>query len=285
VTFESSDEAIASINGSQLTIDGGGTVTITAKQNGYPGYYPAETSRTLTVNKASQELSFSPLSAKQFGEPPFLISASSSSKLPVIFVSASPGVATVSGNIVTINGSGTAKIVATQPGNQNFSAAENIVQEFVVTDIGNTHNLVGSTIGGGPNGSGTLFTLDSEGSGHNIFKQFAVRTSAFPQSGFIKGTDGKLYGNFSSGGVHNSGRIIRIEADGSGFEVLFDFEYAVTGSSPAGNLVQASNGDLYGVTMYGGAYNGGTIFRIKTDGTGFNVIHHFDSWNAQSPMG
>jgi uncharacterized repeat protein (TIGR03803 family) len=49
------------------------------------------------------------------------------------------------------------------------------------------------------------------------------------------------------------------------------------GANPAGRLVHATDGFLYGVTGRGGAFNGGTFFRMATDGTGFTVLHSFEA--------
>jgi uncharacterized repeat protein (TIGR03803 family) len=47
------------------------------------------------------------------------------------------------------------------------------------------------------------------------------------------------------------------------------------GAQPLGGLVQGRDGGLYGITSSGGPSNGGTVFRITTNGT-FSVIHALD---------
>ncbi len=56
------------------------------------------------------------------------------------------------------------------------------------------------------------------------------------------------------------------------FTTLHSFG-ATDGGFPAG-LIQATNGDLYGTTYYGGANNGGTIFRMTPNGT-LTTIYNF----------
>jgi uncharacterized repeat protein (TIGR03803 family) len=46
------------------------------------------------------------------------------------------------------------------------------------------------------------------------------------------------------------------------------------GANPIGGLVSASN-YLYGTTDSGGVSGDGTVFRLRTDGTGFTTLHHF----------
>ncbi len=47
--------------------------------------------------------------------------------------------------------------------------------------------------------------------------------------------------------------------------------YAVDGGSPRGSLIVGTNGNLYGMSSFGGANSGGTIFKITPTGT-FTVL-------------
>ncbi|MGD0134516.1 MAG: choice-of-anchor tandem repeat GloVer-containing protein, partial [Bryobacteraceae bacterium] len=69
------------------------------------------------------------------------------------------------------------------------------------------------------------------------------------------------------------------------FTSLFSFDGA-DGQSPSAELVQATNGDLYGTTTTGGANGGGTIFKIAPGGT-LTTLYNFCSQtnctDGQSP--
>jgi hypothetical protein len=80
-----------------------------------------------------QTISFALLVAPKVGDPPFTISASASSGLPVSFKSLTPTIASVNGNVVTILKAGNATIVANQAGNTQFSAAPQVTQSFAVS--------------------------------------------------------------------------------------------------------------------------------------------------------
>src|SRR5450759_1632918 len=46
-------------------------------------------------------------------------------------------------------------------------------------------------------------------------------------------------------------------------------------SNPLASLISDGRGNLYGTTAHGGAPNGGAIFKLRTDGTGFQRLHTF----------
>ena len=56
-----------------------------------------------------------------------------------------------------------------------------------------------------------------------------------------------------------------------------------SGSSPRAQLMEGSDGFLYGTTYTGGASNSGTIFKIKKDGSGLAQIYSFT--NSDFPLG
>ena len=283
VVFTSSDPEKVSIDGTIATIHGAGTVDITATQTGVPGYQSVHAKQQLVISKASQVIDFPELPQKKFNDNPFTITATASSGLPLTFSSANAAVVKVSGNKISINGTGAVEIIALQEGNENYLPAE-ARRTLEIADADLSFEIIGATTFGGVNKNGTIYSIKSDGTMHNLLRQFEPRTSPSPMGGFIKGTDGKLYGNFNRGGAHNLGSIVRLEADGTGLTRLYDYDNA-SGSSPYGNLFQGTDGGLYGMTYNGGQHSGGTIVRINPDGTGFKVLHHFFSGDGTLPYG
>lgn len=90
---------------------------------------------------------------------------------------------------------------------------------------------------------------------------------------------GKLWGTAKTGGK-GTGFIYNFNDDGSNFNVakVFDLEARV----PTGQLLHATDGMLYGVTRYGGSFDGGTLFKVSNDGGNFEVLKHF---NGEFPYG
>ena len=100
--------------------------TFAVKPTGAPDN--AAASYTWTVTKQSQTISFGPIPAKTFGDPPLTLSASASSGLPVSF--GASGNCTVSGSTVSITGAGSCTVTASQSGNESWFAATSVVQSF-----------------------------------------------------------------------------------------------------------------------------------------------------------
>jgi DNA-binding beta-propeller fold protein YncE len=80
-------------------------------------------------------IDFAALPAKAPVDPPFNLSATASSGLPVEFESSDPAVATIAGDLLTIQGTGTSTITATQPGNALHPAATPVAQSLIVTNL------------------------------------------------------------------------------------------------------------------------------------------------------
>ena len=154
VTYVSSNTAVAIVSGNTVTIVGGGTTTITASQAGNGNFNAAsDVPQTLTVNKASQSITFGPLTAKVFGDANFNLSATASSTLAITYASGNTAVATVSGNTVTIVGGGTTTITASQAGNVNYNAATDVPQILTVNKAAQsiTFNALTTKSFGDPN--------------------------------------------------------------------------------------------------------------------------------------
>ena len=69
------------------------------------------------------------------------------------------------------------------------------------------------------------------------------------------------------------------------FQRLKSFGFAdQMGQNPRAPLLQGSNGVLYGTTYIGGSKSAGTVFRANKDGSGYQVLHHFDGVGEGFPF-
>jgi len=82
--------------------------------------------------KLNQTITFNALASKTYGDASFALGATASSSLPLSYTSDNLLVATISGNIVTIVGAGSANITALQAGDGTYNAALNVDQPFMV---------------------------------------------------------------------------------------------------------------------------------------------------------
>jgi uncharacterized repeat protein (TIGR03803 family) len=137
--------------------------------------------------------------------------------------------------------------------------------------------LYGMTARGGEYDMGVLFEFDPE-SGSFIKKiDFDGKgKGSEPLGSLIEADDGSLYGMTSMGGAFEAGVIFRFNPTTGEFKKLFDFDGDEYGSSPMGNLMQASNGYLFGMTRWGGEHDHGVIFRVHPESEVFAVVFEFD---------
>ncbi|HEY0652455.1 MAG TPA: T9SS type A sorting domain-containing protein [Chryseosolibacter sp.] len=124
ITYESSNTAVATIQGNTVTIVGAGTTDISANQTGNSNWNAATpVSRSLAVSKAPQQIDFPSISDKTFGDAAFELTVSSNSGLPLTLLSSNPQVASVSGKVITIHKAGSVSITASTDGNNVYSPA------------------------------------------------------------------------------------------------------------------------------------------------------------------
>jgi uncharacterized repeat protein (TIGR03803 family) len=121
--------------------------------------------------------------------------------------------------------------------------------------------LYGTTFAGGGFGSGTVFAINTNGTGFTNLHNFNGNegTGAFA-SLIVSGNT--LYGTLWSGGV------FKINMDGTGFTTL------PVGVPPQGALILSGN-TLYGTGNEGGSAGWGSVFAVNRDGTGLTNLHNF----------
>ena len=137
--------------------------------------------------------------------------------------------------------------------------------------------LYGATAGDGLWGQGSVFSLTPDGGGGFTFStlhSFTAGTDgANPEAALVLASDGNLYGTTLDGFVARYGTVFRIDAAGN-LTTLYEFTGYADGAGPTASLVQASDGNLYGVTQSGGSAGYGTIFRIDLAGA-LTTLHSF----------
>ncbi len=132
-------------------------------------------------------------------------------------------------------------------------------------------------------------------SGTNIYSFPPIQGGNYglhgPQAGLISDGAGNLYGTTSGNYGFTDGYVYELSPNGSGGwneTTLLTFTGA-NGSSPGYGALLYKNGNLYGVTMLGGAYNYGTVFELSPAGAGWQetVLYNFPGgrYNSYPPNG
>jgi hypothetical protein len=120
------------IAGVTLHITGAGSCTVSASQPGDSNFNAAPSRlETFAIAKADQEITFDPLEDKALGDPDFTVTATADSDLPVSFTAT--GKCTIRGARVHLTARGWCTLTASQRGNANYNAVENVSQGFAIT--------------------------------------------------------------------------------------------------------------------------------------------------------
>ncbi|MFM7852529.1 MAG: T9SS type A sorting domain-containing protein, partial [Flammeovirgaceae bacterium] len=106
--------------GSELDAGVGQQLFVAFTPNDTQNYLTKTAQVTINITQAPQTIMFTALADKTYGDIPFELSGTSSSGLPLVYVSSDPTVALVDGSRVTIVGAGTTVINASQPGDTNY---------------------------------------------------------------------------------------------------------------------------------------------------------------------
>jgi uncharacterized repeat protein (TIGR03803 family) len=146
--------------------------------------------------------------------------------------------------------------------------------------------LYGTTGSGGLWAGGTVFAMNVDGSGFTNLHSFNSGNSEghYPHGGLVV-SGRSLYGTTGYYGAGGSS-IYAIGTDGSGFTNLHTFSGG-DGIGPNGLVLFGDT--LFGTTYFGGGTSFfpasyGTVFSLRVDGTGFNVLYSFGSGSDGDPQ-
>ena len=147
--------------------------------------------------------------------------------------------------------------------------------------------LYGTTYGGGSSGAGTVFKVNSDGTGYTVLKNFQNTNGAHPAASLILSSN-LFYGTTEGGGSSGVGTVFKVNTDGTGYTVLKDFTNTPAGAFPYGAFPEASltlsSNVLYGTTYSGSSSdNKGAVFKVNTDGTGYTVLKMFLGYDGANP--
>jgi len=135
--------------------------------------------------------------------------------------------------------------------------------------------LYGTTEKGGASNRGTLFGMTLDGTTFVRYSFTGGADGANPYGTLMQSSTGSIYGTVYAGTLATHGRIFRLA--GTTITVVHTFQRTATdGADPLAGLVEGRDGNFYGTTRFGGAFDGGTVFRLTPAGA-FAVIKSFSA--------
>ncbi len=138
--------------------------------------------------------------------------------------------------------------------------------------------LYATTVNGGDNNSGTVFSIDTFSHAEKILYNFGASASdgSYPYASLIN-VNGILYGTTSGGGSLSDGTVFSLDLTSGAEHILHTFtgtNLNNDGAAPRAGLLDV-NGVLYGVSYYGGIDNLGTVFSINANGSDYVSLYSF----------
>jgi uncharacterized repeat protein (TIGR03803 family) len=140
------------------------------------------------------------------------------------------------------------------------------------------------TMGAGGGGGGELYSMNPNGSDYSDLHDWpSFSGDGFSPAALILGSDGYLYGTTYKGGSANAGTIFKVNTNGAGYIILYNFTGNNDGAYPLGGLLPGPGNVLYGTTSEGGAGGVGIVYSITNNGTGLTVLHGFSGPDGSAP--
>ena len=169
-----------------------------------------------------------------------------------------PGVYDSLGSVVKVNTDGTGSAVI-----RNFAGgADDGRAPYYGAMTLDGQTLYGMTVGGGDNDKGTVFKVNTDGTGFSLLHEFGATSDGALPYGQPTLVGNTLYGMTYDGGAHNKGTIFKVDTDGTGYSVVHDFNNTDGGNPYESFALHGSS--LYGMATYGGSTgaDGGVIFKL-----------------------
>lgn len=213
--------------------------------------------------------------------------------LPVYGTIGSDGPGSFSGKIIKLNTNGseytilrTFQPTAIDTTTAAWTNSDGVLSGTeLMTVSGNT--LYGAAGLGGLFGGGTVFKMNTDGTDFVVLKHFPPSNLLSPNlAPMLTFSGDTLYGASFGYSESGGGTVWRVNTDGTGFTVVKQFPDAVwdsvlsgytnsAGVNPTLGLAVWGN-TIYGTTSRGGRFAAGTLFKLNTNGTNFEVLQHIE---------
>jgi len=174
---------------------------------------------------------------------------------------------------------------ATTSGGANFGNIFKITPSGTFTNIYNfdgTHgagpqggislgfdgNLYGTTYVGGSGNAGVIFKVTPSGTETDLYNFTNGTDGGYPRTPPVQAPDGNLYGVTGNG----TNQVLYKLTPAGVFSTIVTIP-----SQSYSPLIVGTDGNLYGMTLYGGTYNRGTAFQFSPKTKKLKIIHNFNA--------
>jgi len=143
-------------------------------------------------------------------------------------------------------------------------------------------SVYGTTSSGGAHGAGTIFRVDTSGKETVLYSFTGGTDGSGPDAGLVWDSVGNLYGTAPLGGDLNCpsgpqlgcGTVFKFNPTTGSFSVLHSFTGPPDGDTPVGGVAVDVSGDVYGNSVFGGAFGQGAVFEVNAAGVE-TVVYSF----------
>ncbi len=146
----------------------------------------------------------------------------------------------------------------------------NPMGELVTATVGGVPTMYGTTSAGGAGGDGTVYALSQTKTwAISLLHSFSGQDGSTPAAGLAMDSEGNLYGTTSSGGTNsgNAGTVFELTPGANKtwtLTMLHSFSGGADGGVVDSPVVLDNAWNLYGTTVYGGAYKQGVVYEVAS---------------------
>jgi uncharacterized repeat protein (TIGR03803 family) len=125
-------------------------------------------------------------------------------------------------------------------------------------------NLYGTTFDGGVNGGGIVYEMSPSDKGWKFSVLYSFAGIYGGPYNKLTLANGSIYGSTEADGANGMGSVFKLTPSNGGwtFTDLYDFVGGVEGAGSYGSVAVDRDGNVFGVTNFGGTYNQGLVFEI-----------------------
>ncbi|MGD0258926.1 MAG: choice-of-anchor tandem repeat GloVer-containing protein [Verrucomicrobiota bacterium] len=159
-------------------------------------------------------------------------------------------------------------------GNISGSASSSLTLASASLADAGTYSVVVGNADGVAASSGAVLTVTSvtaPGTTLSTVYSFTGGSDGGNPNGLLRVANGSFYGTAQHGGTNLAGTVFQM-TDGGAVTGLYSFTGGNDGATPFAALAQGPDGNFYGTTFQGGAYDNGTVFRVTASGVLTNLI-------------